>query len=232
MDPAMERTLRSLRTEQGKYAEIMIKGPTVFAGYLFDDKGTQAVLDADGWLSTGDLGYLDRDGYLQRDVAFALLNLAIVGFIQPYARYAYEGLRYELRTMVARSRQLARGDSYGKKFIDACEFLSHLANIGDAKTLVIHPASTTHQQMDAAQLKASGIGEELVRLSVGIEDVDDLVADLHVIHEHGNLSKAVGNGQERDAGNRVNRRVDSHLAVPAILVVAREVHRCVGDLPA
>ena len=46
---------------------------------------------------------------------------------------------------------------------------SHLANVGDAKTLVIHPASTTHQQMDAAQLKAAGIGEELVRLSVGIE---------------------------------------------------------------
>jgi len=47
--------------------------------------------------------------------------------------------------------------------------VSHLANVGDAKTLVIHPASTTHQQMDAAQLQASGIGEELVRLSVGIE---------------------------------------------------------------
>ena len=47
---------------------------------------------------------------------------------------------------------------------------SHLANVGDAKTLVIHPASTTHQQMDAEQLKAAGIGEELVRLSVGIED--------------------------------------------------------------
>ena len=46
--------------------------------------------------------------------------------------------------------------------------ISHLANVGDAKTLVIHPASTTHQQMDAAQLKAAGIGEELVRLSVGI----------------------------------------------------------------
>ena len=47
--------------------------------------------------------------------------------------------------------------------------ISHLANVGDAKTLVIHPASTTHQQMDADQLKAAGIGEELVRLSVGIE---------------------------------------------------------------
>ena len=56
--------------------------------------------------------------------------------------------------------------------------ISHLANVGDAKTLVIHPASTTHQQMDAAQLKAAGIGEELVRLSVGIETVSDIIDDL------------------------------------------------------
>jgi O-acetylhomoserine (thiol)-lyase len=56
--------------------------------------------------------------------------------------------------------------------------ISHLANVGDAKTLVIHPASTTHQQMDAAQLKAAGIGEELVRLSVGIEAAADITDDL------------------------------------------------------
>ena len=56
--------------------------------------------------------------------------------------------------------------------------VSHLANVGDAKTLVIHPASTTHQQMDVAQLKAAGIGEELVRLSVGIETVSDIIDDL------------------------------------------------------
>jgi O-acetylhomoserine (thiol)-lyase len=56
--------------------------------------------------------------------------------------------------------------------------ISHLANVGDAKTLVIHPASTTHQQMDAAQLKAAGVGEELVRLSVGIEAAQDIVDDL------------------------------------------------------
>jgi O-acetylhomoserine (thiol)-lyase len=56
--------------------------------------------------------------------------------------------------------------------------ISHLANVGDAKTLVIHPASTTHQQMDAGQLKAAGIGEELVRLSVGIETAQDIIDDL------------------------------------------------------
>ena len=55
---------------------------------------------------------------------------------------------------------------------------SHLANVGDAKSLVIHPASTTHQQMDAAALKAAGIGEDLVRLSVGLEDAADLIGDL------------------------------------------------------
>jgi O-acetylhomoserine (thiol)-lyase len=55
---------------------------------------------------------------------------------------------------------------------------SHLANVGDAKTLVIHPGSTTHQQMSAEDLTAAGIGEELVRLSVGLEDPDDICADL------------------------------------------------------
>jgi len=66
----------------------------------------------------------------------------------------------------------------GRKFIEALRLASHLANVGDAKTLVIHPASTTHQQMDAAQLKAAGLGEELVRLAVGIEAASDIVDDL------------------------------------------------------
>jgi O-acetylhomoserine (thiol)-lyase len=70
------------------------------------------------------------------------------------------------------------GRAAGRKFIETLRMISHLANVGDAKTLVIHPASTTHQQMDAAQLQAAGIGEELVRLSVGIEAVQDIVDDL------------------------------------------------------
>jgi O-acetylhomoserine (thiol)-lyase len=70
------------------------------------------------------------------------------------------------------------GRAAGAKFIEALRLASHLANVGDAKTLVIHPASTTHQQMNAAQLAAAGIGEDMVRLSVGIESVDDIVADL------------------------------------------------------
>jgi O-acetylhomoserine (thiol)-lyase len=70
------------------------------------------------------------------------------------------------------------GRTAGRKFIEALRLASHLANVGDAKTLVIHPASTTHQQMDAAQLNAAGIGEELVRLSVGIEAASDILDDL------------------------------------------------------
>lgn len=70
------------------------------------------------------------------------------------------------------------GREAGRGFIEALGLFSHLANVGDAKSLVIHPASTTHQQMDAAALKAAGIGEDMVRLSVGIEDAEDLIADL------------------------------------------------------
>jgi O-acetylhomoserine (thiol)-lyase len=70
------------------------------------------------------------------------------------------------------------GRAAGKRFIETLRMISHLANVGDAKTLVIHPASTTHQQMDAAQLKAAGVGEELVRLSVGIEAAADIIDDL------------------------------------------------------
>jgi O-acetylhomoserine (thiol)-lyase len=70
------------------------------------------------------------------------------------------------------------GREAGRKFIEALRLASHLANVGDAKTLVIHPASTTHQQMSAEQLKAAGLGEELVRLSVGLEAADDIIEDL------------------------------------------------------
>jgi O-acetylhomoserine (thiol)-lyase len=70
------------------------------------------------------------------------------------------------------------GRAAGRKFIEALRLTSHLANVGDAKTLVIHPASTTHQQMSAEQLSAAGVGEELVRLSVGLESATDITDDL------------------------------------------------------
>ena len=70
------------------------------------------------------------------------------------------------------------GRAGGRRFIEALRVFSHLANVGDAKSLVIHPASTTHQQMDAAALAAAGVGEEMIRLSVGLEDAGDLIDDL------------------------------------------------------
>ena len=70
------------------------------------------------------------------------------------------------------------GRTAGQRFIEQLEVFSHLANVGDAKSLVIHPASTTHHRMDAAALEAAGISEGLVRISVGLEDPGDLIADL------------------------------------------------------
>jgi O-acetylhomoserine (thiol)-lyase len=70
------------------------------------------------------------------------------------------------------------GREAGRRFIEGCQLASHLANVGDAKTLVIHPASTTHLQVGAAALEAAGVGEDMIRLSVGLEDPDDIIADL------------------------------------------------------
>ena len=66
------------------------------------------------------------------------------------------------------------------KFIDSLTLFSHLANVGDAKSLVIHPASTTHQQLTPAQQESSGVTDDLIRLSIGLEDVDDLIYDLEI----------------------------------------------------
>jgi O-acetylhomoserine (thiol)-lyase len=70
------------------------------------------------------------------------------------------------------------GRKAGAKLIERLRVFSHLANVGDAKSLVIHPASTTHQQMSVEELAKAGVGEELVRLSVGLEDAQDLIDDL------------------------------------------------------
>jgi O-acetylhomoserine (thiol)-lyase len=66
----------------------------------------------------------------------------------------------------------------GRRFIDSLELVSHLANVGDAKTLAIHPASTTHQQLSAEEQLATGVTPDFVRLSVGIENIDDILADI------------------------------------------------------
>ena len=74
--------------------------------------------------------------------------------------------------------EIEGGLESGKKFIESLNIFSHLANVGDAKSLVIHPASTTHHRMDTLALKNAGISESTVRLSIGIEDIDDLKEDL------------------------------------------------------
>lgn len=70
------------------------------------------------------------------------------------------------------------GIEKGKKFIDSLQLISHLANVGDSKTLAIHPASTTHQQLSEEEQLAGGVTPDFIRLSVGIENVDDIIADL------------------------------------------------------
>jgi O-acetylhomoserine (thiol)-lyase len=70
------------------------------------------------------------------------------------------------------------GVEQGKKFIDSLEIFSHLANVADAKSLIIHPASTTHAQLTEEQQKSAGLSPETVRISVGLENIDDLLADL------------------------------------------------------
>ena len=84
------------------------------------------------------------------------------------------------------------GYEAGKKFIDTLELFSLLANIGDAKSLVIHPASTTHQQLSVEEQAATGVTPELVRLSVGIEDIRDILADLDQAIEAANGHKCTG----------------------------------------
>lgn len=78
------------------------------------------------------------------------------------------------------------GMEAGKRFIDSVQLFSHLANIGDAKSLVIHPASTTHQQLNAEEQAATGVTADYIRLSIGLEDISDLEADLDMA-----LKKAV-----------------------------------------
>jgi O-acetylhomoserine (thiol)-lyase len=73
---------------------------------------------------------------------------------------------------------LQGGFDAGVRFIERVELASHLANVGDAKTLVIHPASTTHQQIPTEERQASGVGDDMIRISVGIEDLDDILWDL------------------------------------------------------
>ena len=72
------------------------------------------------------------------------------------------------------------GRDAGRAFIESVQLSSHLANVGDAKTLVIHPASTTHSHIDAEAMKSGGLSDDMIRLSVGLEDIEDIKADFEI----------------------------------------------------
>jgi len=82
------------------------------------------------------------------------------------------------------------GEAAGQRFINSVELASHLANVGDAKTLVIHPASTTHQQLSETERLAAGVKPELIRVSVGIEHIDDIIEDFSQAFERAGLQAA------------------------------------------
>ena len=117
---------------------------------------------------------------------------AIVAYLARHdavERVTYPGLpEHEDHALAARllpkgcgavfSFELKGGRTAGRKFIEALQLFSHLANVGDAKSLVIHPATTTHARLDADALNKAGIAEGLVRLSIGLEDPQDLIDDL------------------------------------------------------
>ena len=91
------------------------------------------------------------------------------------------------------------GRDAGLKVVDNVKLFTHLANVGDAKSLIIHPASTTHSQLTAEQLKAAHLSEDLIRLSVGIENADDIIADLdqNLPHHSPALAQAKASGSGR-----------------------------------
>jgi O-acetylhomoserine (thiol)-lyase len=118
--------------------------------------------------------------------------LAVAQFLQKHERVAwvnYPGLPGSPYQELA-DRYLPRGKGgvltfgikggleAGSKFIESLQVFSHLANVGDAKSLVVHPASTTHQQLSAEEKLEGGIGDDLIRLSVGLEEIDDILWDL------------------------------------------------------
>ena len=74
--------------------------------------------------------------------------------------------------------RITGGREAGEKFINSLKLHSHVANVGDAKSLAIHPASTTHSQLNEEELISAGVSPDFIRLSVGIEEVDDIIWDL------------------------------------------------------
>jgi O-acetylhomoserine (thiol)-lyase len=87
-------------------------------------------------------------------------------------------LSFGIRPPAHAGSDSAAAQRAGERFIDAATFMSHLANVGDARTLIIHPASTTHRQLDESQQRAAGVTPDMIRMSVGLESIDDLLWDI------------------------------------------------------
>ena len=109
-------------------------------------------------------------------------NDAVAGVAHPdlpgHKDHALANDLYPKGTSAVFTFEIKGGREAGIAFVNGLNLFSHLANVGDAKSLVIHPASTTHFRMDEAALAAAGIGEGTIRLSIGLEDPMDLIADL------------------------------------------------------
>ena len=108
------------------------------------------------------------------------------------------------------------GYEAGKKLIDSLELFSLLANIGDAKSLVIHPASTTHQQLSVEEQADTGVTPELVRLSVGIEDIRDIIADLDAAIEAANGHASAKRSNHRRPHSTMSGKSESETPAPGI----------------
>lgn len=113
--------------------------------------------------------------YLENHSSVAWVNYA---GLETSPDYALGQKYYDGKTSAILSFGIEGGQAAGAKFIDALELIVRLVNIGDAKSLACHPASTTHRQLNAEELEKSGVKQEMVRLSIGIEHIDDIIADI------------------------------------------------------
>jgi O-acetylhomoserine (thiol)-lyase len=122
----------------------------------------------------------------------------------PSSPWYQRGLKYGPKgTGAVVGFTLAGGAEAGKRFVDALELHSHVANIGDVRSLVIHPASTTHSQLSAEQQAVAGVTPGLVRLSVGIEHIDDIIADLEAgFRAAKGTEESAGAGQDAAGGQQ------------------------------
>ncbi|MBP2311047.1 O-acetylhomoserine aminocarboxypropyltransferase [Azospirillum soli] len=120
------------------------------------------------------IGFLESEAYAEKGTVAWVTYPELVD--HPDHRLCAQLLPHGAGSII--SFGIKGGREAGRRFIEKLSLFSHLANVGDAKSLVIHPASTTHAQLDAEALKASGVGEDMIRLSIGLEDCEDLIEDL------------------------------------------------------